>query len=200
MNEKKARSNKSPLRILDDQLRFLLSWVGNPLKVGAVAPSGKALATEMAAQVDPSIPGAVIELGPGTGPVTEALLERGILPERIIALEYDADFASRLQKRFPGIAVIHGDAFDLSAKMNVLMDEKACAVISSLPLFNESSEKRIALLNAAFELLCDDGPFVQFTYAPVSPMPRDLIPVRVSVSDWILKNVPPARVWTYRRA
>jgi phosphatidylethanolamine/phosphatidyl-N-methylethanolamine N-methyltransferase len=190
---------KRSFQALDDQLRFLLTWVGNPLKTGAVTPSGKALASAMAAEVDPAIPGPVVELGPGTGPVTEALIARGIDASRIIALEYDSEFADRLQKRFPGIMVIHGDAYDLSAKVTALMSEKACAVISSLPLFTESAEKRITLLNTAFELMQDNAPFVQFSYAPLSPIPRERLNVRSSVSDWILLNVPPARVWTYRK-
>ncbi|MES2905785.1 MAG: rRNA adenine N-6-methyltransferase family protein [Pseudomonadota bacterium] len=199
-SESKTRTGKSPLRRLDDQLRFLLSLVGNPKKIGAVAPSGKALAAEMAAQIDPALSGPVIELGPGTGPVTQALIESGIAPERIITVEYDIDFAERLQKRFPGIHVICGDAYDLSTSLNGIVDEKACAIISSLPLFNQPVEKRTALLNAAFDILCARGPFVQFTYAPVSPIPRETADIETTVSDWIFKNVPPARVWTYRRA
>lgn len=194
-----TRRNKSPLRILDDQLRFLLTWVTNPLKTGAVTPSGKPLATAMAAEIDPAIPGPVIELGPGTGPVTEALIERGFDPSRIIALEYDEDFAERLRKRFPGITVVHGDAYSISENFGAHMNEKACAVLSSLPLFNEPAERRIALLNAAFDIMHDGAPFVQFSYAPVSPIPRDTTSMEASVSEWIFLNVPPARVWTYRR-
>jgi phosphatidylethanolamine/phosphatidyl-N-methylethanolamine N-methyltransferase len=193
------RRSKSPLRMLDEQLRFLLSWVSNPLKVGAVTPSGKPLASAMAAEVDPAIPGPVIELGPGTGPVTEALIERGFEPSRIIALEYDAEFAERLRKKFPGITVINGDAFNLSQEFGDKFTEKACAVISSLPLVTEPAEKRLALLNAAFELMQENAPFVQFTYAPMAPIPRDRAYIAATASDWILMNVPPARVWTYRR-
>ena len=131
--------------------------------------------------------------------MTEALIERGIDPARIVALEYNAEFAGRLRARFPGITVIHGDAFNLAQEFGAKFKEKACAVISSLPLFTEPAEKRIALLNAAFDLMHDDAPFVQFSYAPVSPIPREKVNVETSVSDWILLNVPPARVWTYRR-
>lgn len=187
------------LRLLDDQLRFLLSWVGNPMKMGAVVPSGKALAYAMAAQVDPLSSGLIIELGPGTGPVTEALIEGGIAQERIVALEYNAEFASRLQKRYPRITVVHGDAYDLPARLHKITADKASAVLSSLPLFNDPPAKRIELLRAAFDLLEENAPFVQFTYSFSSPIPRDLLPVQASVSDWVLKNVPPARVWTYRR-
>ncbi len=191
---------KSSLRLLDDQLRFLLTWIGNPLKTGAVAPSGKVLAKAMAAEVDPSVPGPIVELGPGTGPVTDALIERGIEASRIIALEYNSEFAELLQERYPGIQVVRGDAYDLPGTVGILMKEKACAVISSLPLISEAAEKRIALLHAAFDIMQDGAPFVQFSYAPVSPIPRDGLAITSSVSDWILMNVPPARVWTYRKA
>ncbi len=190
---------KPKLRALEDQLRFLLSWASNPKKMGAVAPSGKVLAATMAAGVDLTSQGPVIELGPGTGPVTKALLMRGIEPSRIVALEYDGELADRLRKRYPGITVIHGDAYDLSAQLAKVTSEKASAIISSLPLFNEPSAKRVELLRAAFDLLAPDAPFVQFTYSFVSPIPLDDMPMRADKSEWILKNVPPARVWTYRQ-
>jgi hypothetical protein len=76
----------------DDEFRFFRSWIEKPLTVGAVAPSGKALARVMAAYVDPTIPGPIVELGPGTGPVTEALLARGIDPARLTLVEFDPTF------------------------------------------------------------------------------------------------------------
>src|SRR6516225_5658874 len=65
---------------LDDEVRFIRCWIERPLTTGAVTPSGRALARTMASYIDPSRPGPVIELGPGTGPVTAALLAQGIDP------------------------------------------------------------------------------------------------------------------------
>src|SRR5258705_5619804 len=79
-----------------DEFRFLRTLMEKPLTVGAVAPSGKALARVMANYVDPAIPGPIVELGPGTGPVTEALIERGIDPARLTLVEYDPEFCELL--------------------------------------------------------------------------------------------------------
>src|SRR5262245_17144835 len=79
---------KNGIRI-DDEFRFFRTWMEKPLSLGAVTPSGKALARTMAAYVDPDSDGPIIELGPGTGPVTEALVARGIDPERMVLVEFD---------------------------------------------------------------------------------------------------------------
>src|SRR5262245_36226603 len=57
-----------------DLLRFFRTCIEKPGPIGALLPSGKALAQAMARIVGPQIKGPIIELGPGTGPVTEALV------------------------------------------------------------------------------------------------------------------------------
>jgi phosphatidylethanolamine/phosphatidyl-N-methylethanolamine N-methyltransferase len=183
---------------LDDEARFLKSWFENPLKTGAVAPSGKELAAKMAAVVDPVIPGPIVELGPGTGPVTQALLARGISPERLYLVEYSADFAKLLRQRFPGVNVIQGDAYNLADTLKPHIDEPISAIVSSLPLLTRPEKERLKLLQTAFNLMLPGSPFVQFTYMNASPVPR-FERFEATVSRRIWKNLPPARVWTYRR-
>jgi phosphatidylethanolamine/phosphatidyl-N-methylethanolamine N-methyltransferase len=77
------RVQKKPLR-LDDEVRFLRSWIEKPLHMGAVMPSSKVLARTMAQFVDPQADGPIIELGPGTGAITNALIERGVDPARLV--------------------------------------------------------------------------------------------------------------------
>ena len=183
---------------LDDEARFLKSWLENPLKTGAVAPSGKALAQKMAASFDPTIPGPIVELGPGTGPVTQALLARGIAPERLYLVEYSADFVKLLRNRFPAVNVIQGDAYGLADALRPHIHEPVAAIISSLPLLTRPEKERLKLLQTAFNLMLPGSPFVQFTYmnsSPVPPQPSFI----ATVSRRIWKNLPPARVWTYRR-
>ncbi len=183
---------------LEDEARFLKSWLENPLKTGAVAPSGKALAAKMAASIDPVVPGPIVELGPGTGPVTQALLARGIAPERLYLVEYSADFAKLLRQRFPGVSVIQGDAYALAATLAPHVHEPISAIVSSLPLLTRPDKQRVALLQTAFNLMLPGSPFVQFTYMNPSPVPlSDDFEANVSRRVW--KNLPPARVWTYRR-
>ena len=97
----------------DDEARFLRSWLEKPLMTGAVAPSGKALARTMASYVDPMAKGPVIELGPGTGPVTDALVNRGIEQERLVLIEFNPDFCRLLTRRFPRATIVQGDAYGI---------------------------------------------------------------------------------------
>lgn len=183
---------------LEDEARFLKGWIENPLKTGAVAPSGKALAQKMAAVVDPMEPGPVVELGPGTGPVTQALLQRGVPPERLYLVEYSKDFAGLLRQKFPGVTIIEGDAYALGQTLSGIVTDKLSAVVSSLPLLTRPERERGKLLREAFDLMKPGAPFVQFTYMNNSPVPLE-DDFEAAVSQRIWKNLPPARVWTYRR-
>jgi phosphatidylethanolamine/phosphatidyl-N-methylethanolamine N-methyltransferase len=183
----------------EDEARFLRSWFERPLTTGAVAPSGKALAAKMASYVDPTIPGPIIEIGPGTGPVTQALIDRGCAEERLTLVEFSADFCRLLLQRFPKARVIQGDAYQMARTLNGLMDEPAIAVVSSLPLLTKPEAQRLRLLADAFSLMRPNCPFVQFTYMRTSPIPL-VGGFESDVSGRIWKNLPPARVWTYRRA
>eukprot|EP01037_Dinobryon_pediforme_P008153 gene8153-8237_t len=172
---------------------------------GAVSPSGRMLAAKMASYVDIDGLDPVIELGPGTGPVTEALLARGISPERLVLIEFNADFCIALRRRFPGVNVIEGDAYGLAQTLAQAGISRAAAIVSSLPLLTHHEAKRLQLLAEAFSLLKSGGLFVQFTYSFQSPMPLEVtgLPLEgivAEVSPVIWMNLPPARVWTYRSA
>jgi phosphatidylethanolamine/phosphatidyl-N-methylethanolamine N-methyltransferase len=184
----------------DDEARFLRSWLERPLVVGAVMPSGKALARTMAAYVDPRIPGPVIELGPGTGPVTDALVRRGVAQDRLVLVEYNPDFCQLLKRRYPKATIVQGDAYDLAETLSGVLSEPAAATVSSLPLFTKPMDQRLELLEAAQALMHTDAPFVQFTYAVVPPIPARSQSYRTRASNRIWRNLPPARVWVYNKA
>jgi phosphatidylethanolamine/phosphatidyl-N-methylethanolamine N-methyltransferase len=184
---------------LDDDMRFIRTWLEKPLAVGAVTPSSRALARTMAAYVDPSVPGAIIELGPGTGPITEALIAQGIDPLRLVLVEFDATFCRLLRARYPGATVVQGDAYGLGRLLAGLLQEPAAAVVSGLPLFTKPLQVRLRLLFDAFGLMSLGAPFIQFTYNAVAPIPARLDRVRAQASERVWMNIPPARVWVYRR-
>jgi phosphatidylethanolamine/phosphatidyl-N-methylethanolamine N-methyltransferase len=184
---------------LDDEMRFIRSWIEKPLSIGSVTPSSKALARAMAAYVDPNSNGPVIELGPGTGPVTEALLARGIDPARLILLEFDPTFCRLLRKRYPAATVVQGDAYNLKRALGSHLAEPAAAMVSGLPLFTKPLKTRLKLIYEAFALMLPGAPFVQFTYATVPPIPKALDRVRAEASERIWMNIPPARIWVYRK-
>ncbi len=190
---------------LADSARFIRQWVENPRLIGAVSPSGPALAKAMASYVDLKKEGPIIELGPGTGPVTQALLARGIAPERLVLVEYEQGFCHLLAERYPGVQIVQGDAYSLKNTLNNKLAAQPVTIVSSLPLLVRPERDRVELLHQAFELMGADGLFIQFTYGLTkSPMPMHAHSINGAYvgkgSAPILLNIPPARVWRYRKA
>ena len=192
-----ARVEKKKLP-LDDEMQFIRSWIEKPLSTGAVMPSSKALARTMVRYVDPQSSGPVIELGPGTGPVTEALVKHGVDHKRLLLVEFNPDFCRLLRKRYPAATVVQGDAYRLRRLLGTLVREPAAAVVSGLPLVTKPLRTRLRLISEAMGLLAPGAPFIQFTYAMVPPIPKALSGIKAEASELIWLNLPPARVWVYR--
>ena len=193
-----ARALKKPLR-LDDEVRFLRSWIEKPLHVGAVMPSGRVLARTMAQYVDVHSEGPVIELGPGTGAITNALIAHGIDQTRLVLVEYNPGFCALLRDRYPHAKVVQGDAYALRDSLRGVLDARASAVVSGLPLVTKPMLTRLKLIRDAFTALAPGAPFVQFTYSVAPPIPKSLPGVSTEASERIWMNLPPARVWVYRK-
>ena len=193
-----ARPLKKPLR-LDDEVRFIRSWIDKPLHMGAVMPSGKALARTMAQYVDPDGTGPVIELGPGTGAITTALVAHGIDQKRLVLVEFNPTFCALLRERYPQATVVQGDAYTLRDTLWDVLKEPASAVVSGLPLVTKPMLTRLKLIRDAFAALAPNAPFVQFTYSVAPPIPKSLPGVSTEASERIWMNLPPARGWVYRK-
>jgi phosphatidylethanolamine/phosphatidyl-N-methylethanolamine N-methyltransferase len=192
-----VRASKKPR--LDDEVRFLRSWIEKPLHMGAVMPSGRPLARTMAQYVDADAEGPVIELGPGTGAITSALIERGIDQRRLVLVEYNPGFCALLRDRYPQAKVVNGDAYRLRDTLWNVLGGPASAVVSGLPLVTKPMLTRLRLVRDAFAALAPGAPFVQFTYSVVPPIPKSLPGVSTEASERIWMNLPPARVWVYRK-
>ena len=184
---------------LDDEVRFIRSWIERPLSTGAVTPSGKILARTMARYVDPDSSGPVVELGPGTGPITDALVEAGVDPSRLVLLESNPAFCRILHARYPEATLVQGDAYSMRRLLDVMLLHPAAAVVSGLPLITKPITMRLRLIRDAFDLMVPGAPFVQFTYSVAAPLPKRLGGFSVEASERIWMNIPPARVWVYRR-
>ncbi|MHC2338736.1 class I SAM-dependent methyltransferase [Bradyrhizobium sp. USDA 4454] len=193
-----VRASKKPLR-LDDEVRFLRSWIEKPLHMGAVMPSGRLLARTMAQYVDADAEGPVVELGPGTGAITNALIEHGVDQKRLVLVEYNPGFCALLRERYPQAKVVQGDAYRLRDTLWDVMKSPASAMVSGLPLVTKPMLTRLKLIRDAFLALAPGAPFVQFTYSVAPPIPKSLPGVSTEASERIWMNLPPARVWVYRK-
>jgi phosphatidylethanolamine/phosphatidyl-N-methylethanolamine N-methyltransferase len=147
----------------------------------------------MAQYVDPDAEGPVIELGPGTGAITNALIEHGVEQKRLVLVEYNPGFCALLRDRYPQAKVVQGDAYALRDTLWNVLNAPATAVVSGLPLVTKP------MIRDAFTKLARGAPFIQFTYAVVPPIPKSLPGVSTEASERIWMNLPPARVWVYRK-
>jgi phosphatidylethanolamine/phosphatidyl-N-methylethanolamine N-methyltransferase len=193
-----VRALKKPPR-LDDEVRFLRSWIEKPLHMGAVMPSGRVLARTMAQYVDIDSSEPVVELGPGTGAITSALIEHGVDQKRLVLVEYNPGFCALLRDRYPHAKVVQGDAYALRDSLWNMLSAPASAVVSGLPLVTKPMLTRLKLIRDAFVALAPGAPFVQFTYSVAPPIPKSLPGVSTEASERIWMNLPPARVWVYRK-
>jgi phosphatidylethanolamine/phosphatidyl-N-methylethanolamine N-methyltransferase len=182
---------------LADNFRFFRALIARPKNIGAIMPSSPALAEAIAREIDPHA-GPVLEIGPGTGVITEAILARGVTAESLTLLEYDEDMARHLAARYPKARVFQGDAFDLDATLGKPNGSPFGAIVSGIPLLNHSMSRRQSFMMGLVSRLMPGAPLIQFSYgpnAPVVPPPGYTVTRTAS----ILANIPPAKVWVYRK-
>lgn len=189
------------LAALSDTTLFLREWIAHPQHTGAVAPSSRKLGAAMARWLPRDPESFVLELGPGTGAVTDALLKRGLREDRLIAIEKNPTLAKLLRKRFPHAHILAGDAWDLDKLLARLPQPVASvgAVISSLPLLNFPVAEAEALAQKIRRVLAPDGNWVQFTYRIHKLRPRGASSFQLHATKIVWFNLPPARVSVFKK-
>lgn len=181
---------------MPQRLTFLRQWLANPLRVGAVLPSGTSLAHLMTKAIDRNTE-SVLELGPGTGVFTEGLLKRGLVPEQLTLVELDERFAYMLARRFPGARIVQGSAARLSGA-GVGRDVSYGAVIGGLPLLSMPSRTVFRIVEGVARRLGPSGNLYQFTYGarcPVAHAILERLGLEASLLGTVMWNLPPASVY-----
>lgn len=183
----------------DEEIRFFKGMMQGPRNVGSIVPTSATTARKMASIVNPQSGLPVLELGPGTGAITKAILARGVEPENLIAIEYSTDFFQHLVKAYPGVHFINGDAFDLDKTLGVLRGQTFDSVVSGIPLLNFPMQTRVALLESLLDRLPPGRPVVQISYGAVSPIIAQPDRYHIKHMEFVVRNIPPAQLWIYRR-
>lgn len=182
---------------------FVAAALRSPSSVGSIMPSSRALSRAIAAQVDMSRPGTIVELGAGTGAVTRALLDAGASPSQLVVVELDEKLHALLQKRFPQLTVLRADAIELTRVLREAKPGRVNAVVSSLPLLTLPEPVRDGIADQIVQVMEKDTPLVQFTYGMRSSIDAKM-QQRLGLSGYrarlVLANLPPAHVWVYRKA
>jgi phosphatidylethanolamine/phosphatidyl-N-methylethanolamine N-methyltransferase len=177
---------------------WLQSYLRHPLQLGALFPSSSALGSLMVRHINPDTDGRILELGPGTGSFTRALLRRGVPEETLVLVEQSPDFTAFLQNSFPKANVICGNAKNLSAILISLGIEEVDEIVSGIPLNAMGSALRQMICDQAFRILRVGGSFVQASYLPRCSIPNDRIAAHSANKIYCgtaLRNIPPGFVW-----
>ncbi len=183
----------------DDEIRFIKGMISTPRTVGAIMPTSARMAARMASAIDIDSGLPVLELGPGTGVITRAILDRGVRPEKLVSVEYSGEFVRHLRDKFPGVNFVNGDAFSLTEALQDFRGQKFDCVISGLPLLNFPMHRRVTLIEDLLKLVPVGRPVVQFSYGPVSPVVARPDSYTIKHFDFVMRNIPPAQIWHYRK-
>lgn len=183
----------------DDEIRFLKGMMAQPKTVGAIMPTSARMAARMASIIDTGSGLPVLELGPGTGVITKAILDKGVKPENLVSIEYSTQFVQHLRGKYPGVNFINGDAFAIEETLKAYEGQMFDCVISGIPLLNFPMHLRVGLIESLLKLLPPGRPVVQFSYGPVSPIIARPDSYKIEHFDFIMRNIPPAQIWHYKK-
>ncbi len=184
---------------LKDFLVFTKAWGTSPKQTGANVPSSRFLAKAIVSATHSNSDTKVIELGPGTGVFTKAILDSGIKPKNLTLIELNPEFRTLLKQRYPEVTILDEDAFGFLTNLAKNNPERIdYTIVSGLPLLVFPREVRLQMRTDILEVIGDTGRLVQFTYGPKSPIPlSDDIDAHCSSRIWL--NFPPAVIWSYTR-
>ena len=183
----------------DDEIRFIKGMIAQPKTVGAIMPTSARMANKMASIIDTGSGLPVLELGPGTGVITKAILAKGVKPENLVSIEYSTGFVEHLRGKYPGVNFINGDAFNIAETLKDYRGQKFDCVISGIPLLNFPMHQRVTLIESLLDLMPAGRPVVQFSYGPISPVTARPDSYKIEHFDFIVRNIPPAQIWHYKK-
>ncbi len=172
-------------------------FLAHPVRSAAVFSSSKGLSRLVAEQVQLVGDGVVVELGAGTGAVTRALLSAGVPPDKLIAVELDAEMAGFLHQTFPDISVVEGSALGLRELLPASAIGRIGAIVCGIPVSLMPFEQQRELVSGVMSLLPPGTPFLMYSYRLSSPLPAEKLGLSGKRLAFTLRNLPPASVWAY---
>lgn len=178
---------------------FLRAWLRAPLSIASLVPSSRATGEAFVQLLDSAGEGDILELGSGTGAISQTLLAAGIPEHRLVMVEREPELADHLRHRFPAVRTFEGDVADLGTLLDRHGVGRLSAVVSSLPIVWFPLQVQAAVLSACFDRLDPVGEFLQMTNQPASPLPLRKLRIKGERAATIWRNFPPSFIWRYWR-
>jgi len=191
-----------------NRVTFFKKFLKNPTGIGAIAPSSAQLTQSLLNQTDMQKHNVIVELGPGTGVFTKAILEHAKPDAKLICIEQDKNFSKQLQDQFPQVDVYTDTAENIKACLQKSNINKVCLIISGIPFAALPEQQQEALLKAIKEILGDGCIFQTFSYlhSPLTTKGRRFQNVLNRVfssykkSAVVWRNLPPAFWYTVEKS
>ena len=187
------------IKLLKEGELFFRQWLRSPKSMGSIIPSSRFLAEAVAREVAWQPGQYVVELGGGTGAITQGLIDRDIPRDRLVIIELDTALHGFLKERFEGCHVIQGDATRLDEILARLPSGEVGTVISGLPMVGMPESFQQAIIEQGFKVVRKGGFMLQYSYSPIPPIPAKKFGILAKVARFVALNVPPAFVWKYTR-
>ncbi|HEX2942283.1 MAG TPA: methyltransferase domain-containing protein [Rhodopila sp.] len=175
---------------------FFRRWLANPLQMGSIVPSSPALCQRVVRNVRRAEDEIVLELGAGTGVISQALLDGGIPANRLYVVEIVPSMARHLRDVLPGVNVIEGDARQLPSLLPAHWHGKVGSVICGVPLVLLPKPEQRRFIDA-IEAVAPGRGFLHYSYCATSPLPAKSHGLAAKREAWTPLNFPPASVWRY---
>jgi phosphatidylethanolamine/phosphatidyl-N-methylethanolamine N-methyltransferase len=188
-----------PTDLMKEGELFFRQWLRSPKSMGSVLPSSRVLARAIAAEVAWQPGQYVVELGGGTGAISQGLIDRGIPRDRLIVIELDGALHSYLKERLTGCHVIQGDATRLDEILARLGFSDIGTVVSGLPMVGMPEEFQRSIIEQGFKVMSPGSFMLQYSYSPITPIPAKKLGVTAKIARYVLWNFPPAAVWRYTK-
>lgn len=188
-----------PTDLMKEGELFFRQWLRSPKSMGSVLPSSRVLARAIAAEVAWQSGQYVVELGGGTGAISQGLIERGIPRDRLIVIELDGALHGYLKERLVGCHVIQGDATRLDEILARLDFSDIGTVVSGLPMVGMPEEFQRSIIEQGFKVMAPGSFMLQYSYSPIAPIPAKKFGITAKIARYVLWNFPPAAVWRYTK-
>lgn len=178
---------------------FFRQWLRSPKSMGSIIPSSKYLARAMAEEVAWTPGQYIVELGGGTGAITQGLIDRGVPREKLVVIELERPLYEHLRRRLPGTLIIQADATRLDEILHKHGIKQVGTVISGLPMVGMPYEFQKSIIDQGFRVQAPGSFVLQYSYSPVPPVPAKRLGIKAQLVRWVPLNFPPAAIWRYRR-
>lgn len=180
---------------------FIIQFLKNPMKIGAVLPSSKCLAKGMMKGIDFSSCSTIVEYGPGTGVFTQQIIHNKKKDARLLVIEQNNTLYELLSKRYDGIenvTIIHGSAERIKDYLEQNQMESVDLIVSGLPFTSFPKELTKSILNRTGEVLNEKGKFITFQYTLVK---RHIFEAYFQIVNCqrVIWNCPPAFVLVMKK-